>query len=104
MKVSRKVYLTLLISLFLTGLAIFDGTSIWVAIITVTIPVMASYWLVVRFNGIGMVLVPILWALSVFARSYLTGTLTSETLKIISVKSFGSVVLAFAYVTFTRKR
>jgi len=104
MKMGRKVYLTLLISLFLTGLAIFDDTPIWVAIITVTIPIIASYWLIVRLNGIGMILVPILWALSVFVRSYLTGTLTLETLKIVSVKSFGSVILALGYVAFTRNK
>jgi len=104
MKADKKMYLTLLISLLLTGLVIFDGTSIWIAIITVTMPIVASYWLVVRFNGVGMVLVPILWALSVFARSYFTGTLTSETLKIVSVKAFGSVILALGYVAFTRNK
>ena len=104
MKLDRKAYLALLVSFLLTGLAIFDGTPVPVAVLTVTIPVMASYWLIVRFNGTGMILVPVLWALSVFVRSYLTGTLDMETLKIVGVKALGGVVLVLAYVAVTRDR
>jgi len=105
MKLDRKAYLALLVSFLLTGLAIFDGTPVPVAVLTVTIPVMASYWLIVGFNGTGMILVPVLWALSVFARSYLTGTLDMETLKkIVGVKALGGVVLVLAYVAVIRDR
>ncbi|ASJ04592.1 hypothetical protein [Thermococcus barossii] len=100
---NKKLYVLLFISLLITVLVIADGTPTPVALVTVALPILAGYWLIVRFGNLGLVFVPILWALAFLAREFLMGTVTQETLRAAGLKAFGSVILAVAYIALGRK-
>jgi len=95
----RKIYFVFLISLILTGLAVFDGTPLFVALATIMFPIIASYGLIVKFKIFpGVIFATILWALSIFVRDLLIGSLTFETVKTVSVKLSTVIIFVVVYL------
>lgn len=95
----RKIYFVFLISLILTGLAVFDGTLLFVALATIMFPIIAGYGLIVKFKIFpGVIFATILWALSIFVRDLLTGSLTFETIKTVGVKLSTLLIFVVVYL------